>query len=292
MDTTTDWARSLSDADLMQHFGAATLVRGRQYAAMNRVGRVSVDADRLTATVRGDAMRTYTTVVSRRAEDFDTRCSCPVQSHGKHGAALLITLRDRSPGTDWRRALARFAPAQSGELKPLAVGVEQTIEGYVLRPMRPGSREPWVKSGISWDDLRRDSGTYDPDQRRALVELLDTRRNDVYSYAAGTGTFPLDRMRPEGWQHLIDAVRAGVTLVSGKDLAGRDLPPVTLTEELVTASVLVKQSGGGATVTPVLSHGGTQFPPPARTLQGVPAHGVALHFPACCSAVYASVGRR
>ena len=277
MITPPAWARELTDGHLLATFGAATMVRGRQYAAMNRVTNTRVEEGSVRATVRGNAMRTYETAVwpdPRRT--VDSSCSCPVGQRCKHAVALLVTLRSRGAESDWRRSLARFTSTAVDGSVPLALAVEQTVEGYTLRPMRPGNREAWIRSGATWDDVRLSTAVFNPDHRTPLVALLDSRRGDAYGYAIGAGHFQLDRMKAEGWRHLTEAVRAGVQLVSGNDLSGRPLPPAELAAEPIVASILVEDADGGARVAPVLEHEGERFPPPARSLQGYPAHGVVL----------------
>src|SRR3954465_3400845 len=91
-----------ADGRLASQFGELTLGRGREYAALGRVSQVtSTESGELLvveAKVRGGGGRDPTPHPTppdhTPGEYLDTRCTCPVMRMCKHGAAVVLTVRD------------------------------------------------------------------------------------------------------------------------------------------------------------------------------------------------------
>ena len=165
-------------------------------------------------------------------------CTCPISRMCKHGAAVALRLRgpERAPSlSPWQERLARI----SGELErraastlagsPLGLEVSRrpasrwsrgTPGDFTMRPVRPGARRGWARSGAEWSDLAgpATSTRYVP----AQVEALQALRRGLaggHTYLV-TGAAPMlddygDRLVPA----LRAALAAGVTLVPGAGVA-------------------------------------------------------------------------
>ena len=91
-------------ADLERAFDPQTLARARGYLAGNRTTnvRLSEQGDAASANVQGSATRPYAVRIAVRDRDgvrtIESDCSCAEGEACKHGAALALTLLDRSAG--------------------------------------------------------------------------------------------------------------------------------------------------------------------------------------------------
>jgi hypothetical protein len=178
----------------LRHFAdAATLARGRRYAASGAVLSREWDAtgDRLVGEVQGAAPRPYKVVVDLRrtgtaaVEIIAARCTCPVGDRCKHAVALLLAPRPAGPphlrvvGDDfapdppaWIDSLAglldhRGPPPATSESAPLGLQFELQPDrgrsssrhgapgqpGIRLRPVLRSPAGNWVRTGISWSRL-------------------------------------------------------------------------------------------------------------------------------------------
>lgn len=229
---------------VIENFGRQTYARGLQYADGGAVtdvqvtdhGEHFVDA---VGQARGSRARAY--VVQLEANEhqagieISTLCSCPMSYDCKHGAALALLLGRRVDArTDWQTTLAGLFDDLDQLAPPLepppGVALELSLEQpryshgpqeeLRLRPMRPGARQKWVKTGLGWTDvpaaqLRR---TYDPDQLAQLLRLQNAMAHSGhYGYYAGEAP-PLDAFGTGLVGLLHDAVAAGIVLVAKKPL--------------------------------------------------------------------------
>lgn len=97
----------------------------------------------------------------------------------------------------WIKTLDRLLPQPQHEveaaLQPLGLLVKvEKVTGYrqqsgyeiKVRPARPGTRSPWVQSGVSWSDLAYDQ-RFDAVQRQAVRELERLHeRTNPYAYSS------------------------------------------------------------------------------------------------------------
>jgi len=248
--------RRVTDDDLRDLVGAASLRRGREYSRQRRVGQLRVSSTRgLVATVRGSG-RSYSTGVdlSEDGEFLGGDCTCPLGGDCKHVVAVALTARQTlglagqvgaarplravpPPVPDWERLLAGMitVPAETTEHTPLGLLIEvnQTRSGYygadprhtqpriTLRPVIPG-KTGWIKSGVSWNRLDYlGYGTAAPAsrQKQALLSLQASVAGP-YRYYSTAETIDLEQLG-DGW---LDALRqcrrAGVTLLTDQRRSG------------------------------------------------------------------------
>lgn len=235
MDLTTH----LSDQHLAERFGAATLGRAAPYAS----GAITAweweeihDGSLIVyADVQGTAFHPYevTLVVDSRHGVMASECDCPVGHRCKHGAAVALMLRrhfgqiNAHPGHTWRQQFAALTRElasrdQVVEQQPVALqfSLERPRYGYAdgpqlgLRPMRPGAKQPWIKTGADWTQVPRlvAERRAAPAQAGALDALHFALTRHGFAAIAGE-TPTLARFGPELPQLLRDAAAAGVTFL-------------------------------------------------------------------------------
>jgi len=274
MMNTPSWVSDVTDAELNRRFGAATVARGRQYASLGRVSAVRCSGPVATASVRGSGYRSYhTTVVGGDGTDtLVATCSCPVRSDCKHAVAVILALR--SPGSrpeqGWQQVLAPFASARD-EGSPLALLVSEEGPNLVLRPLRPGARDAWVRAGASWADVAGARTGFLESQRAPIAELHEAR--DPGSFAMRSDVIAVGDLLPSAWQSLQRAVEAGVALVAGTSASGRDLPDPVLAPSPLRPLVDVERDGDDLTVRALIDWDGTPIELPRKGLLGRRAHG-------------------
>jgi len=148
----------------------------------------------------------------------------------------------RPAEAEWRRTLAPLLGEEPRpDAVPLAIGVEllpvRRWHGYshlaaehavpadlgsgvpltvVLRPLRAGKRENWIKGGLSWNRFLYSSAgpEFVPEQARQLTRLVRLHRAG-HPFASDPGErLRLDELTgAEGWALLRDLDRAGIPLV-------------------------------------------------------------------------------
>lgn len=186
---------------------------------------------------------------------WDSTCSCPVAGDCKHAVAVAATVRERQPELDraagrpgapprptWERALGGLLddPGAEPEHTPVGLLLEEAGSGRPgtrgsdpsrptirLRPVVPGVRGGWIRTGVSWESFA--GGYYGfgrvsfgDDHRDALTAIADAHRRSVRAF--GYGRMPdaiqLDHLGP-GWVSLLRAAdRAGVRLLTDLEGAG------------------------------------------------------------------------
>ncbi len=283
------------------HFSAQTMARARAYARDGSTS--SPDIQRLTETeveavafVAGSGQATY--VVHLRAADragrltVATSCSCPVGYQCKHGAALALVLgaafQPAHAAAGWEHSLGQLvsgleelAPSPT-ELPGVALAFTHTVarsaHRYVprgtelrLRPMRPGAKQAWVKSGLDWSDIAssRTQHRYDAAQLEVLTELADAlaaRRTYWTSDEPAVQEFG-----PTLVPLLGRAVEAGITLLP--------VPPLTqisLHGEPLELVLDVSADHAGTVITSGLAHDDRLWHGDDLLVWGDPAHSAAL----------------
>ncbi|GAA5117827.1 DEAD/DEAH box helicase [Alloalcanivorax gelatiniphagus] len=242
-----DIRHSLTDAYLAGFFDAGALARARAYvAAVEELEVVHETASSLTATatVRGTSAGPYDVQLHAEVDDAGdwvfSSCSCPVGRMCKHGAAVALRVREpvreqRPTEAGWRRHLgrlgddleARARSTMTGE--PLGLEVVRRPAGrwsrssageLSMRPVRPGARRGWVRSGAEWTDLAGPvaGSRFVPAQAESLQVLrrgLVARHTYLVAGAAPMLDDYDDRLVPA----VRAAIAAGVTLVPGAGLA-------------------------------------------------------------------------
>ncbi|MFN8082506.1 MAG: DEAD/DEAH box helicase [Kineosporiaceae bacterium] len=133
--------RQVTDDDLRELVGDASLRRGREYVRQRRVGSLRPSGSRgVVATVRGSG-RSYSTHVelSQRGEFLGGDCSCPIGGDCKHVVAVTITARETfgmaggasRPGSVGQAGVAAVRPLRAVPTPP---AWEQVLAGIVTAP--------------------------------------------------------------------------------------------------------------------------------------------------------------
>ncbi|HLZ36926.1 MAG TPA: DEAD/DEAH box helicase [Mycobacteriales bacterium] len=237
---------------------------------------------------------------------FTAFCTCPVGDGCKHAAALLVAARDgrrrgavTASAPDWERLLTpvvrpeaaqaatvpialQFEVGERDESSPYTIGRTTTLPSrrVRLRPVVLGSTGRWVRTGVSWSQLRFEQGrsVHRADQTAALREFVLVRdastRAGYGGYAGYSDALYLDELGPSLWRLLDQAVASGVPLVPAKPPAGGVVlspTPATLALDLTRDTV-----GGGAVLRPRLALGDQALDARSVDYVGVPPHGVTL----------------
>src|SRR4051812_15420076 len=297
----------VTDAALSDAVGPEVLERARPYVARGVLGlQLTDDGRRVTAAVQGNGPMPYRTTVVRAEGSrigWVGACTCPVGEDCKHAVALLLSVRrelkaapaPRRPGFvgSWERELeelvAAAGPAGRADV-PIGLQFELVDSGpergrpsvgapgapqrlVRLRPVVPGKRGQWVRTGVSWRQLQYDGvrAGWNPAHAAALRALHATHqasRNQYWSYAPadvylhefGTGLWPL----------LTQAVAEGVPLVT----SDRRPRPVVLAETPADIVADLRRDEDGAALSAVLRVDGRPVDPGALAFIGVPPHAV------------------
>ncbi len=300
--TPPEWVRHITGPDLSDLFGETTVRRGAAYQRKGSVVTMNVQPDGRTivATVLGT--RPYTTLVASDDElvspsgpteylEVFSRCSCPLGGDCKHVVAVILEAQSRLPTTPaaptappWEGVLAPVvrgagASGQSQAHAPLALLIEvsrtpgpyQAHPHLQLRPLMRGSSGAWIRSGISWSDVQYSYQWrhFDPAQQEALAAITVAEKARTQYYYSTGQSISTDRLGPNLWRLLQDALTAGVVLVTGSKA---DKPVMVWPEP---AEMVLDTSREGSdrdiVVRPLLRVPGAQGAPVPL---GNPAHGV------------------
>ncbi|GAA4112823.1 DEAD/DEAH box helicase [Nocardioides fonticola] len=265
----------LADSDPADFFGERELERGAEYYAHDRlfyVENTTRESDRVSAMcfAHGSGRQTYVVHLDARVHagrlSLGTTCTCPVGRQCKHGAGLywaVRPVRSVSRPRTWREEFDELTLVADDLLDAgRAVGVALAFEreparyGYggsgsriTLRPMRPGARQPWVRTGLSWNDVPRAvrDGDYDARQLAALDALQRSLGAANHWYNAATAP-PLDDFGPQLVPLLRQARDAGVVLLP------IGLPPLEVLDGTARVAVDVVERGTGASVLVGIAH--------------------------------------
>lgn len=269
------WVGQLTDAQLRRQAGATTFARAGQYARSQAVLSLTVAADRLFAEVRGSGRQRYSCLLSPGPSGFVGRCTCPVGVSCKHAVAVLLHARATSapPVAAWEGQLSGLLAGAAQEQEALALCCEVVPGGRYrdrvrLRPLRRGASGRWVKTGASWRDLEGYSGQRRAAARSALVALRAAWRATQPAWSYGESHVWLDELGRSGWTALVEARRAGVTLLDERDR------PVRLLEGAeVVADLRVTAPDGAVTLACRIAADGLRSGQHV-TLVGRPADGL------------------
>ncbi|WP_223147529.1 DEAD/DEAH box helicase [Georgenia wutianyii] len=276
-----------SDVALRRLVDPGTVGRGLEYARRGMVQRMHVDPDQraLFATVRGSGPLPYQTFVLVTGEEqVQLHCTCPVRLDCKHAVATVVAAREAAGGggtADWERALTGAvgdAEEETGEPlglqlekvvgKGSAAGGNRTAARVRLIPVVRGVRDTWVRTGVTWANVRWSWGRFAPahvEALRALVASHPTYAKHVY----------LDELGSAVWALLRQAVEAGIALVPHRGIGGEvhlSTTPAEITLDVAAHPVL-----DGVRVSPTVTVGGRTVGAHAVAFVGHPVHGVAVH---------------
>jgi superfamily II DNA or RNA helicase len=291
---------ALTDAVIRRSVGHEVFRRGAAYASEGRVSDVACSPalDQFDAVVVGSGGQLYQTVAAYDpgSARWWGECSCPVGADCKHVAAVLVSVRDslaRRPTAaaripDWETALADLVhPATaSGQPAGTPLGLQFDVEGAPagrgsatsirLRPVVPGAKGRWIRTGVSWRELQYDYySRRDPAQAAALRVLHRAHQaagdHPAY-YGYGDTQVRLEEFGPALWPALQQAVDEGVTLVTTRG------GPVRVAGEPGSLAVDLRRDGDAdLRIEPVVDLGaGVCLPAGAVRLLGSPPHGAVL----------------
>ncbi|NYE37732.1 superfamily II DNA or RNA helicase [Nocardioides cavernae] len=290
---------ALTATYLARFFDLGTLLRARDYVGVvsdlaivhETTGSLSV-----TASVPGSAAVPYRVQLHAEVDETDdwlfSSCTCPVSRMCKHGAAVALRLRGPArtvePGEPvWRRQLDRFgdevAARARATLSGQRLGLELVLRPptrwsrgeageITMRPVRPGARRGWARSGAEWGDLAGPVALtrFVPAQVEALRVLhrgLVSRHTYLVAGAAPALDDYGDRLVPA----LRAAVAAGVTLVPGAGVASVDLA-----DEPAAVVADLREVDGRPTLELSVDAGGRRWRGHAVVPVGQPATSVVL----------------
>jgi hypothetical protein len=306
----------VTDTALTDAVGAEVLDRARPYVGRSVLDvRLADDGRRLSGLVQGSGPEPYRTTVVRTDGGrigWAGACTCPVGDDCKHAVAVLLSMRplvQSSPGAhrpgatvvhSWEQELEALVAAATdrppratvpiglqfelvdpepgrGRASIAAPGSRQRL--VRLRPVVPGRRGQWVRTGVSWRQLQYDTvrAGWDPAHLAAMRALHATHqaaRNQYYSYA------PVDvylhEFGPGLWRLLAEAVADGVQLMT-TECPSR---PVVLAGEDADVAVDLRRDGDHTELHAVLRVDGRAVDPQRLSFLGVPPHGVSVDGPA------------
>lgn len=290
-----DVLEQLAATDPLEHFGEGELERGAEYFARDRlfyVETTSRERDRFSAMcfAHGSARQTYVVHLDAKMHagrlSLGTTCSCPVGRQCKHGAALYWAVRPvpaRAQRT-WREefdeltiaadelvtAHAAAGVALAFELEPARYG---TAARLTMRPMRPGARQPWVRTGLTWNDVPRavQQGEYDTRQLAVLDALQRSLGASAHWYHASVNP-PLEDFGPHLVRLLREARDAGITFLP------IGVPAIEILDGTASVGVDVVERANGARVLVGVTHDEGFFSGEEISVLGSPAHtAVLLH---------------
>ena len=297
--TLRTWTDLPGEEQILLAVGAPAFARGLAYAKGGKVTWLTSDPERrvLYAEVQGTDPTPYQTLVQvgdpggKRLSSG--RCTCPVAVDCKHVAAVLVAARDELTPLSrtahaWERLLADVVEDErtdGGEV-PIGLQFEPVVEtGWRgradtprirLRPVVPGKKSPWVRSGVGWRDLSFRWGAHGRVEahREALHAIYQAHQPSAYAYN-DTALF-LDEFGPALWPLLRAAVDAGVPLVHATPSAGA----VVLADAPATVSLdLTWDDDGTLRATPAVAVPGHESLPDGGSgvsVVGRPGHGVVL----------------
>jgi superfamily II DNA or RNA helicase len=232
-----------------------------------------------------------------KSDEAETKPGRPGKPHRTALPRTNPTPEAAPPRVGWERSLASLLPParRSTDEKPPQVAVQfelATAPGprgsairtrIGLRPVLPGARGNWIRSGISWQNLgyiRYGQSEETVRQVRLLREIFSLYSSAHGFYAYGQGTPYLEAAPSRRiWDLLAEAQELGIPLVQH----GKGDPPVTLHATPARAGLVVGRGPGGLDVTPQIvapqgaAHGrqDEQLDLGSALLLGDPVHGVA-----------------
>ncbi len=273
-----------SPADVANLVGREVFARGQDYVQRGMVLSVAhkPGGNTIVGQVRGSSGKQYVAVIEMSAAGVTGsprygRCSCPVRLNCKHTVATLLAYRAKhtelpkqeataDSDDEWERTFAHLlqptepAPAVVKDdgspdltrVTPVALQIE--LEAGVpprlaMTPAIMGQTGRWMRSNISWQDIRflgyRHGSSVPPDH----VEVLQTicgLAGASSSYYGPPKVIHADEIHGSAlWAVLDDAQRVGLPII-GRD---REQTPVLMQERPARTELAITQQKSGLAVT-------------------------------------------
>ncbi|MBA4024505.1 MAG: helicase SNF2 [Gordonia sp.] len=237
---TTDWAHLITAASLSSDYDAGTIQRGSAYARQRRLVGVTWDEAkrRLTGRCQGSGVSIYSIkiVFSHLGPAWkiaDASCTCPVGYFCKHSVALLLdfardapesprsTLTLVPPVPDWEQKLRPLLTRTPPRNEPLGLQMFVTTPDprrrsggpqFALRPLRPGTRTAWIRSGIDWPTLMQASPDHFDGRHLSILKRMGSDSLRVTDYGLPHGLI-LATAPSTIWHQLDEALAAGIPIL-------------------------------------------------------------------------------
>lgn len=147
----------------------------------------------------------------------------------------------------------------------------------LLRPVVPGAKGGWIRTGISWREIVYGYPSSARNaEHRDVLRVFHAQATPRTAYSYGSSDVPVDlaTVGPGLWRLLEEVVAAGVALVPARASAG----PVRLASDgaHLLADVRRHTEAGDASFDPLVVIGSDRYPGSAAWFLGAPAHGVAI----------------
>ena len=204
-------------------------------------------------------------------------------------AAVDLSGRDNAPDNAWEQTLdailAHDRPARSEKAIGLQFEVvteprsrQFTTRTWSMpsvrvgvRPVTEGVKGGWIKSGVSWNDLRfQRAGKSTHAQFVDEIAQLGNAAS-AYYYGRSDGLIYLDDLSRRIWSVLAEAQAAGLPMID----TSRDRRRVHVSTEPAELSLDATRNDTGLHLTPRIAIGEVVVDPRVGALIGDPAHGVA-----------------
>ena len=280
---------------------AGRVTGARWHVAGNRAfGQVNTSKGARTAMVMADvdgqgAIRT-----------LKSHCTCAAAQQCVHAVAVLLASLEQAAApappapraptpeppafADWEHSLGALLPRdEPGPPSGTAIGIGLQFDlttaasrpgGAIrnrigLRPVLPGAKNNWIRSGISWATVsyvHHGQSKAAARHGRLLREILGlfTAGGAYYSYG-GAVPFLDDAPSRRIWDLLAEAQEIGLPLVQ----SGKGSPPVTLISTPAQTMLAVNRVRAGLEVVPQVVSQGERIDLDSALLLGDPAHGIA-----------------
>lgn len=293
------WPDLPAEEQIRAVVGAASFSLGAAHARAGHVRWLTSDPERrvLFAALGAATAVQHQVVVHvgdrRGTRRSSGRCTCPRSVNCEHVAAVLLAAledfaAERPVTPPWERVLADVVADGRDETGAVPIGLlfdPSIVAGRPgaarelrvrLRPVVPGTKSAWVRSGITWRDVSYSWRAHDyVTAHREALHLLHKAHPSSAPYSYGDSPVYLDEFGPALWPLLRGAVDAGVPFVPAKASAGA----VALADGPATIALnLSRDSQGDVSATAVVDVPGADDGATSVTLLGKPAHGTVLHY--------------
>ncbi|GID33205.1 DEAD/DEAH box helicase [Paractinoplanes brasiliensis] len=223
-----------------------------------------------------DCVHVVALLLAAQQEPSPTKAVAPVQRRP-------ATRRWESQLSAWMRDVAGPPPA-SEAVEP-EIGLQfELVDAYLprsrrtrqrisMRPVLPGRRGGWVRSGISWHSLGYAGGRSVEQHRQLLYEIVKLSGSHTPYYYGGSATsLFLDEFGSRRiWDLLAEAQESGLPLVQ----YGKDAVPVVVARRPARVSMQVGRVDGDLSLQTVVQDDGVPVDLEHAIFVGEPAHGMA-----------------
>ncbi|WP_404287121.1 DEAD/DEAH box helicase [Glutamicibacter arilaitensis] len=264
-------ARTMMEGSLIHSSGEVNPYRWVQIGGMSRVHADVADANVFIQLELNDGKIHYAFNCSAKELAGPCKHIAALGLHLTRNPDEELTVSDDAglqahegssprPIPHWQRSLQALLPKVESEADIVGLGLLVSVAhvqhrhaasyDIKVRPAQPGSRSPWVQSGVSWANLQNDK-RFDQTQRKAMMELhgLMLRQSEAYYYNHwGNDWVTLNALPGEELAHSLKKIRdSGVAIVSAKTKQ-----PVNFPQSTARGFIDFKEDPTGLTLEPKL----------------------------------------